>query len=279
MKRPATGLALVLIFAAAAAGKRAPDPPPGFRAAAADAVVVGKVVEVGDKAEKAELYKGDDREMKVATVRVHSALLGRPGTTVKVGFVLPPAAGGAVRRFPMVELTTGQEACLFLTRHPTKKGVFVLANHYDAINKQGNVAWKAEVDEVKAAAKVLTDPARALRSKDAEQRLLAAALLINRYKTATPSGKTEAVPAAESKLILTALAEADWAAAARGNYRLHPQGLFFQLGATAKDGWERPRDFAQLSAAAQRWLKDKAGTFKMMRYVRDKPGTEVGPEP
>src|SRR5262245_58307027 len=126
--------ALTLVVPAGAKRIAAPAAP-GFRASTADAVVVGKVTEVGDKAEKAELYKGDTREMKIATVKVESALLGKPGKTVKVGYVLPPQTGGGRPgrpiRFPTVSLTKDQEACLLLSKHPTKKDVYVVNSTED----------------------------------------------------------------------------------------------------------------------------------------------------
>jgi hypothetical protein len=271
-----------LALAATANAKRKAPLPPGFRASTADAVVVGKVTEVSDKAEKAEEYRGDNREVKVATVRVASALLGKRATTVKVGFVVP-AAGGR-RRDPMPSLTRGQEACLFLTKHPTKKGVYYLAGVDDVIDKTAADSWKSDLDEVRKAAKVLTDPKAALQAKDAGERLLAAALLVSRYKTSTTGTekieKTEDVPAAESKLILTVLADADWDDTGSRGYSPHtPLSIFYLLGATAKDGWQPPEDFKQIATEAKKWCQASAGKYKMTRYVREKLPTQPSEEP
>ena len=142
MRKPAIVLALAALcgLTATAFGKRAAPAPAGFRASAADAVVVGQVTDVGDKSEKAELYKGDTRDLKVATFKVQSALLGKPGTTVKVGFVVAPPVGGGrpIRpgRFPMVSLAKGFEGCLILTKHPTKKDLYVINSTDDVIGRE-----------------------------------------------------------------------------------------------------------------------------------------------
>jgi len=272
------GLALV----SPALAKRIAPMPPGFRAAAGDAVVVGKVTDVTAKAEKIDQFKGDTREMKVATVKVDSALLGKAGKTIKVGFPTPPPGGvrpGRPGRFPMVNLTKGQEACLILTKHPTKKDVYLVNSTDDVIDKAGNTEWKANLDEIKKTAKVLTNPMAALKSKNAEERLDAAAVLIHRYKSPTLSNdKTEAVPAAESKLILNALAEADWNAR-RTNFQATPLNLFYRLAVAENEGWKQPTDFNQTAPLAKKWLKDNAGKYKMTRYVREKLTTQASEEP
>jgi len=280
MTRTTTLVVLTLLAAvggAPARGDMIAPPPTRLKVAPADAVVVGKVTAVAEKAEKAEIYKGDERNLKIATVKVASALMGKAGTTVKVGFVFN---AGLPRRYPVAQLAKGQEALLILTKHPTKKGIYYLANYYDVVGKKDNAAFKNEVEEVKKVVKLMASPQTGLKAKSAEDRLLTAALLITRYKTPPPgSDKTEAVPPAESKLLLTALAEADWANPPGRDWQLSPQNLFFRLGVTAKDGWTQPQDFRQIAPAAKKWLKDNAGKFKMTRYVRDKVAVEPDPEP
>lgn len=269
-------LCLVLCLALSASAKRAAPPPAGLRVATADAVVIGKVTDVAAKAEAFARYLGDKSEMKFATVQVESAVLGKPGKTVQVGFVLQAPN----RRGPVASLTKGQEVCLFLTAHPTKKGAYYLGDYEAVLDKKDNPDWKKEIEEVKKSAKLLATPMKGLKSKEADERLLTAALLINRYKNSrTGTEKTESVPAAESKLILTALAEASWATPRGGNWMTNPQNLFYRLGVTAKDGWEQPKDFRQVEVQAKKWLKDNAGKFKMERYVRPRLSTEPDPEP
>jgi hypothetical protein len=273
------GLALV----PAVPARRVLMVPYAFHVATTDAVVVGTVTAITDKAEKAELSKGDEREMKIATVKVESSLLGKGGATVKVGFLVPPRARPgkpAARQYSTVNLTRGQEACLFLTNHPTRKGVLILASSSDVVDKTWGDDWKKQyLPEVKKYARLLAAPMKSLQSKDAEERLLTAALLIERYKTPTDSKKTEPVGAPETKLLLTALAEADWNKVSPRNYKLNAQALFFKLGATEKDGWKTPKEYTKIAPAAKKWLKDNAGKFKMTRYARERVSTEVSEEP
>jgi hypothetical protein len=282
------GAALVLAIPARAL--MIAPPPNKLKFAVADAIVVGKVTEIAAKTVKAELYKGDTRELKVATVKVESSPLGKVGTTVKVGFfenkpVGPgggPGIGRPIRPMPSAKLNKGDEALLILKKHPKEKGLYVLANYYDVIGKKDNPNFKKEIEEAKKTAKVLTGPQTALKAKSAEDRLTAAAILINRYKTpAFGSTKTEEVPAAESKLILTTLAEANWdERGGRGrDFNLAPQSLFFRLNLTEKDGWKQPRDFRTIATEAKKWLKDNAGKHKMTRYVHEKPVVQTSAEP
>src|SRR5262249_52275217 len=205
------------------------------------------------------------------------------GTTVKVGFFLPPkpkAGGKPIRRRPIASLSKGQEALLFLTKHPTKKNVFVLWHYYDVIDKQTATAWKTDVEDVKKAGKLLLGPTKGLTSKDADEPLRAAGRLITRYKPApTGAEKTEKVPAAQSKLILTALAEADWANKPGRNYQMSPPSLFYRLNLTASDGWAQPKDYTQLNEAAKKWLKDNAGKYRMTRIARERLPAGPSEEP
>jgi len=163
------GLACVLAAVPNALALRiaiAPPPVP-MRAAAASAAYVGKVTAVADKAVAADMFKGDTRQMKVATVRVSETLVGKGAREVKVGFftgaVGGPAIGGGIRpirpirppigRMGGVQLTVGQEGVLFLNQHPTMKDVYVVTDNFGFISKPGNPNYAKELAEVKAAAK------------------------------------------------------------------------------------------------------------------------------
>jgi hypothetical protein len=113
-----------------------------------------------------------------------------------------------------------------------------------------------------------------LKSKDASERLLTASLLISRYRTVKPgmvgpNFKTKPIDAKESKLILTTLAEAEWTQQFKFG-EPNPQGLFFQLGVTDKDGWKQPANFQELPAKAKEWLKEHASTYLIQQYVAEK---------
>src|SRR5437773_2771512 len=70
---------------------------------------------------------------------------------------------------------------------------------------------KQEIADATQCAKLMENAKESLQSKDQKDRYLTAALLITQYRTMRTQGaKTEKVSVEESKLILLALAEADW---------------------------------------------------------------------
>jgi len=259
------------------------------RVATADAVVVGKVTEVAEKTEKAEMFKGDERQMQVTTVKVEETILGKKTRTIKVAYFPPepaPAVGGGIRIIRSgrgsVQLTKDQESMLFLTRHPTKKDVYVVQQYFDVVGKTGNPNFGAERDEARKYAKLLKNARKELDSKDPTVRLEAATMLVTRYRTPSAGvDKTEVVPAEESKKILTTLANVEWKATNPRFGAISAQGTFFLLGLQPKDGWNQPREFTQFPTEAKKWLEANAGKYKMTRYVREadkRDGTEPEPE-
>jgi hypothetical protein len=279
-------LALLAVVLPAAAMMIAPPPVPQ-RVATADVVVVGKVTAFGDKTVSALPIPGarEKVEYQVAVVRIDDALVGaKDQKEIRVGFRLPPPAvappppppgGGPVRIGPIRKwrepsLVLGQEAMLFLVKHP-EADFYVMPAYFSVIDKKGP-NFANDLAEVQKAARLLADPKAGLESKNADERLLTAGLLISRYRTQRPgpAPKTEPIDAAQSKLILQVLADADWKAAPRPglmNQLTSPQALFFRLGLQARDGWTPPRDFKELPEAAKKWLKDNADTYRIERFV------------
>ena len=287
--RASLALACLVAMASAMAIRLAPAP---ARVAAATAAYVGKVTHVTEKAVKAELFKGDVQEMKIATVKVSETILGKGAREVKVGFVLPvtPAVGrpGIIRpgiRRPIgPQLAKDMEGAFLLHKHPTMKDVYVFADFQGFINKTGNPGFDTDLKGMKEIAKLLADPMKGLKSKDAAERLKTASLLVSRYKTPVPyaEAKTEAVPPAESKIILSAIAVGEWNP--KGGIRFgepNAQMMFNQLGLTPADGWTPPMNYMEVPEAAKKWLKENAAKFKMKRCVREAAGVseEPGAEP
>jgi hypothetical protein len=268
-------VACLAFFSAAQAKMLVVAPPPAaLRPGPAEVIVVGKVTGFGSKLVKGEMFKGDERDMQIATVKVGEVLMGKDAKEIKVGF-FPPAnvQGGPriIRRGPTVQLKQDEEYCLVLLKHPAQKDVYVALNYYDAIAKKDNPNFAKEVAEIKKSAKLIAKPLDGLKSKKADERFLTAGLLISRYRS-TPIGtdKTEQVSADESKLILEALAEADWTTKApRIGFQLHPQTLFLSLAVTEKDGWKQPKDFTKFGEEAKKWCKDNAGKYRINRFVRE----------
>jgi hypothetical protein len=263
----------------------APAPVPQ-RVATADVVVVGKVTAFADKTVSARPVPGapEKVEYQVAIVRIDDALLGaKDRKEIRVGFRLPPPAvnpvpgpgGGPVRIGPIRKwrepsLVLDQEAMLFLVKHP-EADFYVMPAYYSVIDKK-SPGFANDLAEVQKAARLLADPKASLESKNADERLLTAGLLISRFRTPRVGApaKTEPIDATQSKLILQTLADADWKAAPRpgiGLYLMTPQALFFRLGLQAKDGWVQPKDGKAIPEAAQKWLKDNADTYRIERFV------------
>jgi hypothetical protein len=244
--------------------------------------VVGKVTGFEEKTVKANRFPGDTGEYRVATVKVQQAVLGAKNLThVKVGFVLPPpppkpgpVGGPAIfrKRYPTVNLTKGQEVCLFLKKDG-KHNFLVAANYYDVLDKK-DPNFAKDLAEVKGYAKLMADPMASLKAKSADDRFKTAAMLISRYRTPMGGNKTELVSAAESKLILVALAGGDWNTMPRPGGRpfnqMNPVMAFGMLGLEPADGWMQPQNFQQFPTAAKEWLMANAGKYRIKRYVAEK---------
>jgi hypothetical protein len=277
------GAAYAVLLTAATAGRAAmmPPPAPGVRVAQASTIVVGKVEKIEEKTVSAPRFPGakEKAEYQIAVIKVEDPILAAKGIThVRVGFVPPPM--GQIRRYPSVNFTKDQEVLVFLNPH-FEANFLEARGFYDVVNKQGNQNFEKDVEEAKKYVKLLADPKASLKAEKAEDRLTVAALLISQYRTQRYFGadkpKTEPVDAEISKLVLTALAEANWKAfipAARGN----PMSLFQELGVTEKDGFNPPTreimgqkqiDYQQYPEAAQKWLKENAGKYQIQRFVYD----------
>jgi hypothetical protein len=253
------------------------------RVAQANTIVVGKVEKIEEKTVSAPRVPGakDKAEYQIAVIKIDDAILAAKGLThVRVGFVPPPMGGpGPIRRYPTVNFTKDQEVLVFLTPHFEANFLEATA-YYNVIDKKGNPNFEKDLAEVKKYAKLIASPKDGLTSKDKDDRFTTAAMLVAQYRNrraGVNEPKTEAVDAETSKLILTALADADWKANVGFN-RLSPFMAFQQLGLTEKDGFNPPTreimgkpqvDYQKLPEYAQQWLKDNAGKYKIQRFVYD----------
>jgi hypothetical protein len=280
--------AVALLFDAPAEAKRVMAPlGPLDRTARAEAVVVGKVTAVEKDPVMLPQYPGakDKVAHAVAVVAVEKGLLGADGVKeFKVAFVAPPkpdpnAPARPVRGLGPVNLVPGQEGVFFLTRHPggTYHAVPQLAPPLDA--KAAD--YKAQAEAVAKAAAAVADPAKALKADKPEDRFLAAAALLAKYRTVPDGVETEVVkvPADESRQVLKALAEGDWS-------KYDPNGAngaqaFYRLALTAKDGWVQPVvsnpagapvDFnAVLKDAFGKWLDGPGKDYQINKIAPKAP--------
>jgi len=251
----------------------APMPIPQ-RLAQADCVVVGKVVSIEDKTVSASVSRDEPEkaEFKIALVRIDEGLFGAKGLThVRVGF-LPRNVQIGRSRFEHMNHTVGQEACFILRKHSTDPSFFVAPAYYLVIPKgdKTNPNYDEDVKRIRRCAQALEAPDAALKAKDASNRFLAAALLIGRYRNSEIGAKTEPIATEQSKLILGALAEADWTQR-DPQTQLTPHQVFAMLNLQAADGWNPPvfKDvLKEFPVAAQKWLKDHPG-YRIQRFVPD----------
>jgi len=249
---------LVLLAPMVTARVIAPFPVPQ-RAALADAVILGKVSSIEDRP-----ITIDKADYRVAVVRIEDGLFGTNDLThLRIAFQPP---GGGINRFPHLNLQVGQEACFFLTK-VKGENAFRFRMYFDVVNKE-NPSFKTDVEWAKKCGKVLKDVDGALKSKTGESRLLAAAMLVYRYRNpGNSAGKQEPIDAVQSKLILEALADADWKTADFQS-PLNPQSVFYQLPDKEKFGWVNPRT-GMLGERAPRWLKDNADKYRIQRFVQN----------
>jgi hypothetical protein len=62
-------------------------------------------------------------------------------------------------------------------------------------------------------------------------------------------------------------------------FQMMPQSLFYQLGATDKDGWTPPKNpQANQVEAAKKWVKEHADTYRIQRFVPVKAEKSDKPE-
>jgi len=282
--RKLAGLTCLLALTATVSAKAMMiAPPPGIqRVAMADCVIVGKVTSLEGKTVKAARFPGDKdkADFVIATVKIETGLIGTGDmTSIRVGFVPPvdpirPGPGPIrppIRRLPPIKLEVGQEACLFLTKHPDEP-FYTIPAYYDIINKKDNPNFDKEMESIKKGAKLLSDPKAGLDSKSADDRYLTAALLLTRYLAVRPSPmppKTEPIAAEESKKILQALADADWTKNEPMMWQMNPQAMFNRL--QHKSGWTQPQNVKEIPEAAKRWLRANAESYRIQRNVYDKP--------
>ncbi|MFM8273853.1 MAG: hypothetical protein ACKODX_16190 [Gemmata sp.] len=285
-------LALAVLAMPANAGAPAPPPSAFQKFAGAETVVTGRVAAVETDAVYATApYPGatDKVAYRVAVVKVDGRIVGAGGPThVKVGFVPPNpneppprGSGGIIRpREPVPVLKDGQEALLFLVKHPTAD-FYVMPPRFLPVDVSGDVG-KKELETVKRFADVLADPMKGLKSGTAEVRAETAALLVAKYRTHPQTGgkvEESAVPVDESGLILKGLAEGDWTA--RIDPRPNALTAFYHLSLTAKDGWAEPAfpkpgpggavDFSAVQKAAfVKWLDGPGKNFRIKKYVPKK---------
>ncbi len=294
----------------------------------ADAVFVGRVVALERMDIEATQVPGTAKvKYRVAVVQVTESIFGlkKDAQQVRVAFVMQgnngplngpgggiqilpaPAPGqlqpvqpgfGPRRPFPgnfQMNLAVGQDGIFTVNKHP-KENFYLAPSVQTFINRENNPGFDGQVKAAKQLAKAMADPIASLKSEDKQDRYTAAAVLINKYRNANLGQPMKLVPidAAESKLILQAIAGGDWKIGVFNPNAPAPSELFNQLGLTAKDGYTPNfRTQQEMFTAMQKWLDDNNGKYIIQKYVVDpnakapviqpgvdpKPGFEPGIRP
>src|SRR5262249_1180158 len=117
------------------------------------------------------------------------------------------------------------------------------------------------------------EPMTGLRSKNADERVLTAGLLVAQYRAYKPGEpKQEPIDAEQSKLILKALAVADFTKPSGPN-DISAHHAFFMLGLTAQGGWNPPpfKDLQkEFPVVVKKWMNDNAEKYRIQRFVAEK---------
>jgi hypothetical protein len=240
------------------------------RVAQAAVIVLGRVVALEDK----DVQIGG-QTYRIAAVSVTEPIKGTKEKQVRVGFVPVPQGNDGnpvpIRpgrpfpgRFGNPQFTVGMDGLFFLSKGPEDK--FFITPGFGTFVSSTDGGFKNEVGQAKAAVAIGDNPMKFLKSEKADERLMAASMLITKYRQ-NVHPKAEPIDAGESKLILAALAKADWNMQQDGRQN-HPWMLFSQLGLTKKDGWEQPqniRDVRDLYKAAQTWLEKNGDTYRIVK--------------
>jgi hypothetical protein len=253
------------------------------RTALADLVVVGKVTALEpDLVQASPLLKvpgGGKIPYQIAVLVVQTPVLGRrTPDQIRVGYVVLPSASKELevkyRRLARLKLAEGQEGCFFLTKHP-EEPFYVAQAAYEFLDKAKTKAYDKKLAEIKHCSELLQDPDAGLRTQNPADRLLTAAMLIFRYRTAryvyTGRPTTEPVNANQSREILKALAEAEWKEE-EAPLELSPFSLFMRLDLTSEDGWNPPGSVSGQISAAKKWLTESGGTYRIQKYVPEEKG-------
>ncbi len=195
---------------------------------------------------------------------------------------LPPQIGGRrpfIGGIGGIQLQVGQDGMFLLAKHKTEN-FFVATNFNTFVSRENNPNFDNEVKGAKAMVRVLDNPMAALKSNDREDRYMAAAVMIQKYRMpSNPTGmpmKQVAIDAAESRLILKGLQGADWKTTTFNRSVPNAFELFNNLGLTPNDGYKlvNVRTQQDIASAMQKWLDENSEKYVIKKLVVD-PNAKV----
>lgn len=269
-------------------GAGSPGPPPlqHDKLGRSEVVATGKVMEIEKDAVPAAplVGVGEKVQYRIAVVKVETALVGATGVThLRVGFVPPDpnappvrGSGGVIRPSqPVPELTNGQNAILYLCKHPTADFYVMPGSNLPA--DLSTDAGKKELAVARRFAAALADPLKGLKSDKPAVRAETAAFLLAKYTSGPVFGASETVEvdAAESRLILAGLAAGDWTSPPTDGGPT-PVLAFNWLRLTEHDGWKPPaaqpgeNPLNKAQAAFRAWLDGPGKDYRVKKVVPKK---------
>lgn len=245
-------------------------------------VGVGKITAIDDEPVQVRLHPKHNWEalILVADVQITRNIYGlEKQKTLRLGFWNSPLSKEPGKK---PALSIGQEGLFFAVKH-YKENFCVVVLPGGFIDKR-SPDFDKESTEAGRCGELLTRPLDGLKAKEAGERFLTAFMLLARYNDPTafhynhPDAmqKDEPIDAEESKLILQALAETDWAAD-DPKTKWRPLQAYNRLG--GQGGAPPPRlsgfDSPQELEAAKKWLHENAETYRISKLV---PGAKADPE-
>lgn len=259
----------------------------------AQVVVTGKVVDIEKGTIEATPFANAPNKVsyQIGLIRIEDSILGAKDLTqIRVGWQFganapaDPVEGENKIRLPIrggaqvIALEQGQEGCFFLQKHPTADFYIVLPNARPLIKKADS--YDKELTKVKSIRKILDQPIEALKSEKADERKLAASVLVQNHAqypaAADPKKrpKQEPIDEEQSRLILKAVSEMGWDNPADPMVSLG--GLLGYLNLTPNDGWKQPAfngqgDFGKvMKEAFDAWYKQNGEKFRLKHWVAEK---------
>jgi hypothetical protein len=243
------------------------------KVALADCVVLGKVtaIEAGPVQGQVWRYSALPKwDFTIVEVEIAEPLFGAKGVKrARFGFIGSLEKNVQYQPAPAV----GRSGCFF--------GVKVGNNDFYVVPRfcyhdQKAPGFADDLALARRAGRLLAKPTEGLKSKDPDERVSAAYLLILRSLFAPfrhgETGKSVPIDAEQSKLALLALAKADWKKHGKEvRVALNWLNWGAKYGAPMPSGLPLDQGDPKWPTAAQEWLRENADSFRIHRLVKAEP--------
>jgi hypothetical protein len=232
-----------------------------------DCVFVGRITALEEKPVNARLYflEKAETEFHLAQVQVQETFAGsRDQKSIRVGFL------GSQKPSHKAD----EEGCFLGLKHPDED--FYVVVNWGLLAKNSKT-YEKDLALARRCCRLLEKPEEALKSNEAEDRLLTAHMLLYRHIVVPlckyeKKVKVKPIDADQSKLIMLALADADWSRPSPLGFK--PQTVLRWLrGLTEAPGSPLSKSIPEESMdlenpeATCKWLRDHAETFRIPGLV------------